>query len=159
VRRGSLPSSGPGAGTFQTTAGSAALDGFGPKNQSPGLFPTTEHVSLAACVPHVPSAAATDRCAAVPPLTGGMPEQNGRWKALPERPVHRGASFHRDAFQYTRKRGVSRLLKLLEILCCLDPAAECEQKTDHSLFSELSVGFEPNGKAGSPFLRRWRYWR
>src|SRR6185295_7813805 len=107
--RSSLPSSEPGAGTFQPTAGNAARDGFGQKNQSPGLFPTTEHVSPAACVPPVPGAAATDMSAAEPPLTGEMPEQNGRWKAPPALPVHRGGSFHRDALQYSRRRGVSLL--------------------------------------------------
>jgi hypothetical protein len=58
---------GPGAGTFRPAAGRAARDGFGQKNQSPRLFPTTEHVCLSACVPHVPSAAVTDTCAAAPP--------------------------------------------------------------------------------------------
>ena len=108
MRRGSLPTSGPDEEILQPTAGSAARDGFGQKNQSPGLFPTTEHVSPSACVPHVPSAAATDTCAAAPRLTGGMREQNGRWKAPPGRPVHRAGSFHRDALQYSRRRGVSR---------------------------------------------------
>ena len=105
----SLPTSGPGAGTSQPTAGSAARGGFGQKNQSPGLFPTREHVSRATCVPPLPSAAATDRCVAALPLTDGTPEQNGQWKALPVRPAHRGGSFPRDAPQYSRRRGVSRL--------------------------------------------------
>jgi len=106
---GSLPTGGPHEETFQPTAGSAGRDGFGQKNQSYGQFQTTEHVCPSACVPHVPSAAAPDTCAAAPPLTGGMPEQNGRWKAPPGRPVHRAGSFHRDALQYSRRRGVSRL--------------------------------------------------
>src|SRR5215813_15452378 len=105
---GSLLSSGLGGGTFQPTAGSVGRDGFGQKNLSPGLFPTTEHVSPAACVPPVPSAAATDMCAAATPLTRGMPEQNGRWRVPPEQRVHRGGSFHRDALRYSRRRGVSR---------------------------------------------------
>src|SRR5580704_4868038 len=75
---GCLPSIGPAAETFQPTAGSGARDGSGQKNQSPGLFPTTEHVCPAASVPPVPSAAATDTCAAAPLLTGGTPGQNGR---------------------------------------------------------------------------------
>ena len=108
-RWGSFPTSVLGAGTFQPTAESAARDGFGQKNQSPTLFRTTEHLSPAACVPHVPSGAPTDTCAAATPLTGEMPEQNGLWKAPREWPVHRGGSFRRDDLQYSRRRGVSRL--------------------------------------------------
>src|SRR5215469_5572753 len=104
----SPPSSEADAGTFQPTAGSAVRGGFGQKNLSPVLFPTAAYVSPATCVPHVPSAAATNKCAGAPPLNGGMPEQNGRWKAPPEPPVHRGGSFHRDALQYSRIRGASR---------------------------------------------------
>jgi hypothetical protein len=47
---GSLPTSGPDEETLQPTAGSAARDGFGQKNQSSALFPTTEQcVSLSMC--------------------------------------------------------------------------------------------------------------
>src|SRR5215471_9508327 len=108
-KRSSLASSEPGVETFQPTAGSAARDGFDQKNQSPGLFPTTEHVSPAACVPPVPSGVPTDTCAAATPLIGEMPEQNGLWKAPPEWQVHRGGSFHLDALQYSRRRGVPPL--------------------------------------------------
>ena len=74
-----------------------------------GYFRQRSNVSPSACVPHVPSAAATDTCAAAPPLTGGTPAQNGRWKVPPGRPIHRAGSFHRDALQYGRRRGVSWL--------------------------------------------------
>jgi len=66
---------GPDAGTFQSTAGSAARDGFGQKTSRQGYLRQRSMCSPAACVPHVPSAAATDTCAAAPPLTGECPSE------------------------------------------------------------------------------------